>query len=490
IEWTLVNPSFTGNPFDLVATVTFEHEGSDRRHVTEMFYVGDQKWAFRFTGTAVGRWAFTTSSDAPDLDGHTGKVRVMPNRDPAIKGFLTHQGNKYAVQTGNDAHLEGYLLNVYMNQQDFAMQHRQDRPGPIEDPERVAAYFQDARNTGFDVVFYFLTHHVMKLGAVQGHEHDSLNPDLKTFGNLDDIVRYSHRRGGRVHFWCWGDAARKQTPLELPGGVNGPVDRRLQRYIAARLGPLPGWSMGYGYDLHEWVTAEQVSEWARFLHQHMGWPHLLSARGQVLEGPNCVDSYDGFGRNVPLHTSQHGPRDYEDIVENLQSDTTRPHLYEERHTYLRDGFDLDMDGSRRLIWRLAMAGGMGGFFGYYSKWFNRWGPFKGKYPNPEQFRTHQAFWKGRFLLDMKRRNDLTDGYCLASSDGNRYVFYREQTSSIRIDLTGASGPLPAVAVDTEDEYREISLGRLPPASRAWHAPHESDWAIAVGRFGDREKRGG
>ena len=125
-EWTFENPSCHGNPFDVVATVTFSHAGSGRRHVTEMFYVGHGRWSFRFTGTATGRWSFATSSADADLDGHTGAVRVVPNRNPLIKGFLMHQGSKYAIQTGDDGHLEGYLLNVYMNQQDFAMQHRSE----------------------------------------------------------------------------------------------------------------------------------------------------------------------------------------------------------------------------------------------------------------------------------------------------------------------------------------------------------------------------
>ena len=157
---------------------------------------------------------------------------------------------------------------------------------------------------------------------------------------------------------------------------------------------------------------------------------------------------------------------------------------------LRDGFDVAMDGSRRLIWRLAMAGGMGGFFGYYSQWFNKWGPFKGKYPNPEQFRTHRTFWKDRLLLDMECRNDLTDGHCLASPSGRHYVFYKEQTASIRIDLTGAAEPLPAVAVDTKADYQEIALGTLAAAKQTWSAPHESDWAIAVGRFRRRDTHTG
>ena len=73
--------------------------------------------------------------------------------------------------------------------------------------------------------------------------------------------------------------------------------------------------MGYGYDLHEWASIEQVRAWAEYLHEHMGWKHLLSARGYILNGPHTINSYDGFGRDVPLHTTSHGPKDYHEIVE-------------------------------------------------------------------------------------------------------------------------------------------------------------------------------
>ena len=81
-----------------------------------------------------------------------------------------------------------------------------------------------------------------------------------------------------------------------------------------------------------------------------------------------------------------------------------------------------------------MAGEMGDFFGYYSQWFNKWGPFRGKYPHPEQFRTHGTFWYGRFLLDMQPANDLTDGYCLRSSSSRQFVFYKEDADSIQMSL--------------------------------------------------------
>ena len=129
-----------------------------------------------------------------------------------------------------------------------------------------------------------------------------------------------------------------------------------------------------------------------------------------------------------------------------------------------------------------MAGGMGGFFGYYSQWFNKWGPFKGKYPNPEQFRTRRTFWRGRFLLDMQRANDLTDGYCLRSSSSRQFVFYKEGTDSIRLDLSAMKGPQSAIAIETTKGYKEMDLGRFTAKKLTWNAPYESDWAIAVGRF--------
>lgn len=483
-EWALDNPSWSGNEYDLVATVTFTHSNTGSTHTTEMFYDGSNTWKFRFTGTRTGQWTFTTASQDPELNGYQGSVTVMPNPDPKIKGFLTHVGNKYAIQTGDNAEFGGYLFNVYMNQQEFAMQYHQDKPGPIQDIDRVDDYFDAAAENGFEIVFYFLTHHVFKLGAIQQHEHGSVNPDLRTFRHLDYIIRYSHRRGGRVHFWCWGDAARRQTPKRLPGGINGYVDRRLQRYIAARLGPLPGWSMGYGYDLHEWANNDQLNAWAKYMHDHLGWQHLLSARGRKLKGPYNIISYSGFGRKNEITTTNHGPKNYQEVLEDLKADTSQPHLYEERHTYLRDGFDLGMDGSRRLLWRLAMAGGMGGFFGYYSQWFNKWGPYKGKYPNPEQFRTHKTFWRERFLLDMQRANQLclSGGCVLKDSKSQHYVIYQEDTQSIQVDLPRMAGGQSAVAVDTRKEYQEIALGRLQPKQQRIKLPNKSDWVIAIGKF--------
>ncbi len=476
VEWRLANPSYSGNPFDLMATATFSHTATGEKHTTGMFFDGTDAWRFRFTGTRVGIWTFTTSSDDPDLNGRRGTVNIAPNPDPKMHGFLRSHGNRFAIQTGDNASLLAYRFNVYMNRVDH-----ESYLGAIQNAEAVDAYFTDALKHGFEILFIHVCNSWFKLGAQAHTEHKRTDPDPQAFALLEDIITRIHARGGRVHLWAWGDESRRWTPIGV-GGINGAPDRRLQRYIAARLGPLPGWSMGYGFDLHEWTRPAQLDAWAKAIHEHSGWRHLLCARGE--NGDNLdVNAYDGFGRSgVELVTTSGGPRNYAEIVKHLDSDTARPHLYEERHSYKRKGFNLDMDGTRRLLWWQTMAGGMGGFYGFYPTSSSAHTGYP--YPNPEQLRTVRDFWQDRFRLDMVRANELsgdTDTYVLKGAH-DCLVCYRENADSIKVDLSGLDGPQSAVAVDTKKAYAEIDLKTLPNTSQTIGLPYVSDWAVAVGNF--------
>jgi len=470
---------YSGNPFDVVGKVTFAHKETGEKRTTQMFYDSGKTWKFRFVGVQAVDWKFETSSEAAGLAGIAGGVRVRQNSDPKIKGFVTNLGNKFAVEVKDESDARAYIFNVYMSR----VKHPAylDEFGPdLEDVRRKArAYFADAKANGFEIIFIHVNNNWFQHGVREHNKHKSEDPDPVAFGVLEGIITTVHKLGGRVHIWAWGDESRKWTPRGVPGGINGEADRRLQRYIAARLGPIPGWTMGYGFDLHEWTNTEQLNSWAAYLHEHLGWQHLLCARGHVLKGPHNMNSYDGFGRGVALTTTSHGPKDYAEILEDLSGDKNRPHFYEERHSFKRSGFDLDMDGTRRLLWRESISGGIGGFFGFYPN-----SPHP--YPNPEQLRTHYEFWhtNARFVLDMQPANKLTDaGYVLRSTSKQQYVFYNEDASSVRLNLGGAGRP-PAVAVDTKKAYKEIDLGRLDGKDQKWKAPYRSDWAIAVGDFGN------
>ncbi|MBS3733898.1 MAG: DUF5060 domain-containing protein [Phycisphaerae bacterium] len=490
LEWTLPNDdSYDGNPFDLVARVTFTRKGGGTR-VTEMFYAGDDAWKFRFTGTRTGTWTFTTQADGnngttndPELHGRGGTITVKPNPNARMTGFLTSQGTKYAVQVGNDAHLEGFRFNAFMHGK-LAEAYDIEKADLFEplttDADRARlqtyldTYVRAVAEHGCNAVFQAVHCRWFEMDPdKRGHDRlddrsDNASPDPRTFERLEMLWATARQHGLRVHLWAWGDEARKWTPIGV-GGLNGVPDRRLQRYIAARLGPLPGWTMGYGFDLQEWTKEEDLRKWAAYLHEHFGWQHMLWGRGRSNEELD-VKSYSGYG-----------VKSYDRIVKDLASDPDRPHLYEERDSYRRPRGGLTQDGSRRFMWNQTLAGGIGGFWGHYSGRL-----YKGEYPNPEQFACCREFWRGRFLLEMERAEDLTDGHALATPDGKHYAFYKPDAERITLDLSKASGTLRAVAVDATKAYREIDLGRLKPGKHTWKAPRKSDWAIAVGVFPTRD----
>jgi hypothetical protein len=495
LEWGVQNSSYSGNPFDTEAWVTFTHAETGQTHRTQMFHDGDDTWKFRFTGTRPGWWTFYTESADADLDGRTGTVMVGPNPCSDHAGFLVAHGNRFAVQTGPDE-LNAIPFHIYMNLIDFPVQP--DRPQTdtspsrtysspetsglsiLADPARLHAYLDDARYHGFDVIFVQLNNNVFRFGAEAWRNHNSSDPDPQTFRVLENIVTTAHGQGMRVHFWAWGDEERRWTPLGVPGGFKGEAHRRAMRYLAARLGPLPGWSMGLGFDLHEWTTESDREWWARYLHDHMGWPHLLTTRGY---GPGSVNvvSYSSMDRRPreDFSTSRHGPRGYEEMPGHIDQDLTRPHLYEERHTHGRwEGWP-DMDQTRRLLWWTTMVGGIGGWWGYF---WPRMSPEK--YPNPEQLRTHREFWKDRFLMDMERDPAVAGhlGTLVLRSGTRHLVAYREGVGSVRLDLSSMGGVATAVAVDTRTAYEELDLGTLDPDLQTIELPYHSDWAVAVGDF--------
>ena len=512
-DYSLTNTSWSGNPFDLVATATFTHAAETRK--TEMFYIGDNTWKFRFTGTRVGTWEFSTMSEDAELDGHTGMISVSPRASSVMKGFLTHAGNKYAIMEHDADHLAGYVYQVFMNQQDFEQQHEHPSRilGHSNRADLIKDYWRNTRDNGFNIYFFSVLYSWFRMGALSiddfssGTDPDLDQPDLGLFDTLEHAIRYAHLQGGRTHIWAWGDNDRKQTPNHLGGGLRGRRHQRLIRYIAARLGPLPGWSMNFGFDTIEMPNAEADGAWwADELNRRMGWSHILSSRGWS-NGSFGAHSYSGFGGNpYDLETSYMGPTSYQEIEQDLETHRDKPSIYEERHTYnrwrcwqgrVRDPDRLDETGSRRLIWWEAMAGGMGGFFGHFSERFNVFGPFKPDRPcsyHPESlkraFRTYRKFWNdGRLQLSMSpdnRRVRGATGYCLRTTNNRNFVFFVEDADSVTVDLSGMPGSQPVMLVNAKAGHEEIDKGTLTAGVHTIQLEPSSDWAIAVGRFQNQQ----
>jgi hypothetical protein len=471
LEWTLKNAEFEGNPFDLEAYVTFTHRDSGEQRRTGMFYAGDGQWKFRFTGTRTGVWTFETTSKDTDLTGRRGTVTIQPNPDADARGFLTHDRHRWMWSGSQKAFVPQIVMyrspDGYYNQ-------------PEQIDEDIKLWFEEH---GFNGLHTAVLCRWFDLEKTRSNEiqTDDPNPDPRTFEALELLITKTHAAGGMVHIWAWGDEQRRQTPVRW--GINGQADRRLQRYIAARLGPLPGWSIGYGFDLWEWVSGEQLEDWHRFMHRELGWKTIVGGRahrhGTPLE-QLMTDRLDYLGYET------HRP-DYDTYVKALELYPDRPAFMEDRFRlrdpspYPRKDYDLDL--TRRGLWHSAMAGGVANIWGCLVPDTGPHGMSR-PYPNRDQIRTYATFFEKRFPRDLKRANDLTDGVCLSRPAGAGYLFYKEDTASVRLNLSTMPGRQPAIAIDTKKAYEEIDLEVLDPKDQVWQAPYPSEWAIAVGRFDD------
>jgi hypothetical protein len=344
LEWSVANNTFAGNPFDLVATVTFVHSASGEKHTTEMFYDDGHTWRFRFTGTRPGQWAFTTSSADPELDGHRGTLAVAPN-DHAY-GFVTHAGNKWARPFGARGELRAFTPQYVMYDGPAAFY---GKPKKIDGD--IQTFLIEHGFTGFHVPV-FCRWFDLEQERSKAISSSDPTPDRRTFEALELLISRVHAAGGVVHFWTWGDEQRNMTPVRW--GINGQVDKRLQRYIAARLGPLPGWTMGHGFDLIEWVKVSELEVWRDSMHHHLGWSHLLGGRPAGPQQGTDHSAYRGWNRPLDYASYEHHRPTYEVYTAALEAFPDKPSFSEDRFRIRQSSRyaskDYSMETTRQGLW--------------------------------------------------------------------------------------------------------------------------------------------
>ncbi|MGJ3243648.1 MAG: DUF5060 domain-containing protein [Opitutales bacterium] len=456
-----------GNPYDCAATVVFTDEATGEVRTTGLYWDGAGAWAFRFAPTREGRWTFAGRDLPAGLPAFEGRVTVGPPDTISGNAFVTARGNRWAWQATGQVLAPQWVM--YRQPDDLAA-HIDAIPDDIE------TFLTRHGFHGFHVPVFCRWLDIDKQAHTEFEDPDP-NPDPRTFAVLETLIRQVHQAGGMVHFWMWGDndANHRQTPMRDDwGGINGRVDRRLQRYLAARLGPLPGWTLGYGYDLEHWVSEEELAAWHRHLSGLLGWPHLLGARagspgrdGRIAQICDGLD-YAGYTQFRPT------PGDYRALME---ANPQRPVLSEDRFR-IRDSEthaakDYDQTMTRRGLWHSWMVGGMG----------NIWGCFVGHseargmslpYPDAGVLLTCRRFFEDRFTIDLEPDPDRPAGAALRSTDGRYWLLYAEDAGEI--ELSGVPEG-PAVAVDTCQPYKELPVTLN---GDSWQAPHVSDWALAIG----------
>ena len=455
------NSSWSGNVFDLVAVVTFTHQGSGTQRRTEMFYDGGNVWKARFTADRTGTWSYVTQSSDSDLNGIGGTVSISGS---GAKGFVVADGDKWTRSGTGEAFVPQYLMAAELDRfyNDSGKLNRD-----------LNTFMNGHGFTGFHIRGYC---HFFELGKDRCSNISSSNrdPDIRTFEVIESIIMQTYARGGATHIWMYGDNSRRQNPSQW--GLNGTIDQRMQRYFAARLGALPGWTMGYGYDINEWAPKHQIETWYNYLNDRMMYPHLMSARGNknTIMQHSEILSYSGY--------EQHHP-DYNWYVQAINNRSHKPSFSEDRFRVDQAFADKDYtyEETRRGMWHSAMAGGIANIWGNMQ--FDEGGSYQEGsrvYPNKNELKVYADFMNPRFRGDFETCNSLTNGMCLKNRINTQFIFYRENASSISLDLRSMTGSRPYIAVNTKTGA--TVTGTLTAGQHTWNAPNHSDWAIAIGNW--------
>ena len=493
-QWKLKTGPLTGNPFDVVATAVFHHAASGRTISTELFYVGGNHYAFRFTPTVMGTWAFVTESLVDALNGHSGTVTVTEPRENSGDGFITATGSQW-TRSRNGRPFVPQLV-MYKS------------PRYLIDINQIRADIESlVKMQGFNGFHVPGACHWFDIDVNTCDDIKERNPDPATFEALESLITEAYHAGTTVHLWLYGDSERNWNPSKW--GLNGVEDRRLQRYIAARLGPLPGWTMGYGFDLDEWAARDDLKKWHAFMHSKFGWPHLLGGRSK---GPNRGIDHDGMQiyEGLDYASYEHHQPSYEVYRAASAANPTKPVFSEDRFRIRERNArskDFTLDMTRRALWNSTMAGGVANIFGNLSgpDWKSvlahgvakaagdRVGHYvfgnlvgdkdnqaKGSklYPMELYGRTYQQFFAGRLMLQPDL-SSLASGQVAMLSQGI-YLTYAEETE--QLDLAEVRKVLERatiIAVDAKKEYAELKVQSAALNSWVWQAPYRSDWAISV-----------
>ena len=471
-EWTLSNPSFSGNPFDLIASATFTHGATGTSITTGMFYAGNNQWKFRFTPTLTGTWQLNTNAADSDLNGWSGQVTV-PNT-ASRNGFVSQSNNSWIHSATGEAFLPNYVM--------YAGPHFFRTNTALIDGD-INRFMVNHGFAGFHVPVYCRW---FDINTARCSEVSNTDPDMNTFAALETMIRRVYERGGVVHLWAWGDSGRQQNPTSLnsQGGINGVADQRLQRYIAARLGPLPGWTMGYGYDLFEWVNGSQLTSWRNRMQSLMGWRHLLGARAdtnQFNQLSEAMDyaSYETFEPTYDLYRTSFTVR------------PTKPSFSEDRFRFRGNdqrAKDYTFDQMRLGMWDSALAGGVANIWGNlvlsdgvtYDEGINEAIRPSNSFPNASALRTFATFFENRFAVGMIPCNADADGLCQRLPNNSARTVFARSTSRIALNLSSMTGPISIRAVDTTRTYSEIDMGSFNATSVTVNLPYTADWALAIG----------
>ena len=298
--------------WDVEGSCIWMHENGAIRRTSLLWYSGSgDTYVYRFGGSLQGRWTGVTSSPVAALDDLELTVEVTPSSNPKRIGWSGQRSGEptaWAHQKGPDGELVKCTPILIM------------MPGVqywFNNPVRMRAFVAEFNdNHGFNGGHIStIGRDWFEVGSTGSLRAAAASPNVSTFGALEAAASEWSERGGWFHLWMWGKGDNGDFS-NLPGGYNGTQSRRINRYIAARLGPVPGWSMGIGWDVEFWANRAKVEWWLDDLIPHLGdWHHWIGHRysdSDIGQGrdPDPANKGKYLSRGIAWNTLRSGDEQY------------------------------------------------------------------------------------------------------------------------------------------------------------------------------------
>ncbi len=298
--------------WDVQGVCTWTHEESDAKRTSLVWYSGsDDTYVYRFGASFEGRWTCITQSTVEALNGLQLTVDVVPSSNPQRIGWSGHIPDKptaWARQKGPEGQLDIRTPILIM------MPHIKlwyDNPGRMR--EFVSRFNETHGFNGGHIPT--IGSGWFEAGSSGSLSNSPVAPDVRTFEALEVAATEWSDRGGWLHIWMWGKGTG-QDFNDLPGGYSGDHSQRINRYVAARLGPVPGWSMGIGWDVEFWIEEDGLKWWLDdIIPQLGGWHHWIGHRysdSDIGEGRDPEPANEGryLSRGIKWNTFRPGSEQY------------------------------------------------------------------------------------------------------------------------------------------------------------------------------------
>lgn len=298
--------------WDVEGSCTWTHENGTTTRTSLLWYSGfGDTYVYRFGGSFPGRWTGVTSSPAAALDKLELAVEVTPSSNSKRIGWsgrLSNEPTAWARQAGPDGKLAKRTPILIMMP---SVRYWYDEPARMR---AFVAEFND--NHGFNGGHIpTVGRDWFDIGSTDGLRTAPETPDVRTFDAIEAAASEWSERGGWLHIWMWGKGGNGDFS-KLPDGYKGARSRRINRYIAARLGPVPGWSMGIGWDVEFWIDRVKLQWWLDDLSWQLGgWHHWIGHRysdSDIGQGrdPDPANKGKYLSRGIAWNTHLPGDEQY------------------------------------------------------------------------------------------------------------------------------------------------------------------------------------